>query len=145
MFILYCKFCGSPVKDNDSFCTNCGSQIIKSNQSNDIVFQDNKRANKLCLLSLFWLFIFPAYTALLSVFLEKGGDFFSIIYSLHEAISAISPFIALILMVYVRVKYPKNTFGKVLMWLYIVLFIILLIAFVYLIIGCIQTCERGFA
>ena len=38
---------------------------------------------------------------------------------------------ALILMIVARVKYPKNTFAKVLMWLYIafyILYILLIIA-----------------
>ncbi len=43
---------------------------------------------------------------------------------------------ALVIMIYVRVKYPKNTFGKVLMWVYIVLFALYIIAMVAFIIAC---------
>lgn len=43
---------------------------------------------------------------------------------------------ALVIMIYVRVKYPKNIFGKVLMWVYIVSFVIYIILMVAFIIAC---------
>ena len=39
-------------------------------------------------------------------------------------------------MVVVRVKYPKNTFGKVLMWIYIVEIILAIISVVLLFLMC---------
>ena len=47
---------------------------------------------------------------------------------------------ALVIMIYVRVKYPKNVFGKVLMWVYIVLFALYIIAMVAFIIACGMAC-----
>ena len=43
---------------------------------------------------------------------------------------------ALVIMIYVRVKYPKNIFGKVLMWVYIVLFVMYVLFMVAIIIAC---------
>ena len=43
---------------------------------------------------------------------------------------------ALVIMIYVRVKYPKNIFGKVLMWVYIVLFVMYIIFMAVVIIAC---------
>ena len=43
---------------------------------------------------------------------------------------------ALVIMIYVRVKYPKNIFGKVLMWVYIVLFTMYIIFMAVVIIAC---------
>ena len=43
---------------------------------------------------------------------------------------------ALVIMIYVRVKYPKNVFGKVLMWVYIVLFAMYIIFMAVVIIAC---------
>ena len=43
---------------------------------------------------------------------------------------------ALVIMIYVRVKYPKNIFGKVLMWVYIVLFAMYIIFMAVVIIAC---------
>ena len=42
---------------------------------------------------------------------------------------------ALVIMIYVRVKYPKNIFGKVLMWVYIALFTMYIIFMVAVIIS----------
>lgn len=47
---------------------------------------------------------------------------------------------ALVIMIYVRVKYPKNVFGKVLMWVYIVLFALYIITMVAFIIACGMAC-----
>lgn len=47
---------------------------------------------------------------------------------------------ALVIIIYVRVKYPKNTFGKVLMWIYIVLFAIFIIIIAAAIIACGVAC-----
>lgn len=46
----------------------------------------------------------------------------------------------LVIIIYVRVKYPKNVFGKVLMWVYIVLFALYIIAMVAFIIACGMAC-----
>ena len=43
---------------------------------------------------------------------------------------------ALVIMIYVRVKYPKNIFVKVLMWVYIVLFVMYVLFMVAMIIAC---------
>ena len=44
----------------------------------------------------------------------------SIIFDIFSLILRVCPVLAFIIMIYVRVKYPKNTFGKVLMIFYIV-------------------------
>lgn len=52
------------------------------------------------------------------------------------------------LLIYVRVKYPGNKFGKVLMWIYIVLAILMIIAIIVIIIACSMamiTCGEGCA
>ena len=41
----------------------------------------------------------------------------------------------LVLIIYVRVKYPKNVFGKVLMWIYIVLFVMYVVIMAAMIIA----------
>ena len=46
----------------------------------------------------------------------------------------------LAIMIYVRVKYPKNVFGKVLMWLYIIVGIISIIIFIVYILFIIWAC-----
>ena len=58
------------------------------------------------------------------------------IYLLGGAISVALLIAAVVLVIYVRVKYPKNIFGKVLMWVYIVAFIVYVVLTVAVIIAC---------
>ena len=52
------------------------------------------------------------------------------------SVSILLAIAALVIMIYVRVKYPKNIFGKVLMWVYIVLFTMYIIFMAVVIIAC---------
>lgn len=49
---------------------------------------------------------------------------------------------SLVTMIITRVKYPKNKLGKIMMWVYIVLGILLVIAIILLIIACGQCIEE---
>ena len=77
------------------------------------------------------------------------SSFSDVIYVLGTGISVLLAIAALVIIIYVRVKYPKNIFGKVLMWVYIVAFIMYVILMVAFIIacgiacnGCINECEK---
>lgn len=99
--------------------------------------QSRKRANLICIISTclmvapFFLFFFWAMF---------HGDNFKFLDNIILSIIGILPLASIVLMVFVRIKYPKNTFGKLLMWAYIalvviaVLLIVALIAFCYYII-----------
>ncbi|MBP5269014.1 MAG: hypothetical protein J6Z29_10710 [Ruminococcus sp.] len=88
--------------------------------------EDKKRANNLCLISL----ILGHGLSLFSYILTQIIDMHT--YSIFGT----AGLIAFILMIYVRVKYPKNKFGKVLMILYIVEIIIAIIALIAIIAAC---------
>ncbi|SFC17137.1 hypothetical protein [Ruminococcus albus] len=79
--------------------------------------EDKKKANTMCIISLLLMFCVNP----LIVEISRNG------YENITSISGFSGLAALILMIYVRVKYPKNTFGKVLMIVYIVFFVLGLI------------------
>ncbi|WP_294479505.1 hypothetical protein [uncultured Ruminococcus sp.] len=88
--------------------------------------EDKKRANTLCLISL----ILGHGLSLFSYILTQ-------IFDMHTySIFGTAGLIAFILMIYVRVKYPKNKFGKVLMILYIVEIIIAIIVLIAIIAAC---------
>lgn len=107
---------------------------------------NNKKANKLCLISLacavgpWLLWRLPGR---LLVYAEGSGTvaILGTLSNIFSALSGIGWLAAIVLMIYVRVKYPKNVFGIILMVLYI-LVIILVIAFIIFIItvcnGCID-------
>lgn len=88
--------------------------------------EDKKKANTMCIISLVLAFcVNPVIVA----FSRNGDDNISFL-------NGISSIVALILMIYVRVKYPKNTFGKVLMIVYIVFFVLGLISLILMIAMC---------
>ena len=65
---------------------------------------------------------------------------FDIAFTLGIFASIILLIAALVIIIFVRVKYPKNTFGKVLMWIYIVFFAIFIIIIAAIIISCGLAC-----
>jgi len=91
---------------------------------NEEEISENKKANKLCIIS----YIFLA----LSIFLPIAFIFFKAIFNI----------ISLTFMIYISIKYPENKSGKILMWVYIIGSIIYFIYFIWVFItGCINTCD----
>lgn len=93
-----------------------------------------KRANRFCIISLICelLPILISGVVISTIQILSGTEPSSspeIIISILSTLNLLLIIIGLILMIYVRVKYPKNIWGKVLMWLYIIFAIIALIFF----------------
>ena len=113
--------------------------------------EDKKKANTMCIISLICMFvpslISGVVTVLLSAALQGTGksDFsttsnvYELITSFVYLLTGAAEIASWVLMIYVRVKYPKNVFGKVLMILYIGLVILGIIGTVILFIACIET------
>lgn len=94
---------------------------------------DNKKANQECFIS-FILNIIGFVCSYL---------YYSTFFTLGPIIAEILFSIGFILMIHVRIKYPKNIFGKVLMIFYISIIIVALILMIYLFytcISCVQSC-----
>ncbi len=141
---MYCINCGNQILDGDSFCTNCGAlannnapvqepqkvTVVQTN-NNTISEEDNKKANFMCILSLLLYIAAPVVLYLIDMIisftLDKGFTFFS-------AFSSLSHLAGLALMIVARVKYPKNTFAKVLMWIYIGLMLLSIVIVIVIII-----------
>jgi len=119
---MRCENCGNELNENDITCSNCGTNIEKN-------IKDNKKANLLCSISLL-LLIFQLFVRIINVN--------SIILELYYVFN---PLIILTLMIYVRINYPKNKFGKVLMWLYIILIICVIVIVIAVIGMCISLCD----
>lgn len=110
--------------------------------------QDNKKANKLCWISLtcaFGPWVLWMVTDKLKDVAEGSllGNVVGIICNIADALSLFGFLAALILMIYVRVKYPKNIFGIILMVLYIIVIIIVILFIIFIYIMC-STCAGGF-
>lgn len=139
---MYCKNCGNVCSFTDTVCKNCGNKLDVSFYANNIsqvkkevvyTKEDNDKANLLSACSLL-SFLLPF---LLSFIFANTG--------LIEFVGNISVLLELVsfsLMIYVRIKYPKNIFGKVLMFLYIVVLILFIISIVVFLIACIDAISK---
>ena len=137
---MYCTNCGNELKNDRNFCSNCGSKIENNNvnNQNNVTIkneksEDDKYANILCIISIILTFGASFVLGILSYNarnLESAFDY----------IGGLCPLIGLVLMIVARVKYPNNKFAKILMWIYIVLIILGIVAFILLTIACYIMC-----
>ena len=109
---------------------------------------DERKANVFCIASLICVFLprvlqFLGYLLFGTLLQQVGRE--SVLYDrISGALSALGILFliaGIVLVIYVRVKYPKNIFGKVLMWIYIVLAVLILIAFIVMIVACTLACR----
>lgn len=107
--------------------------------------EENKRANILCVISLACevgpMFLNGILSALLTVNgVWNVGDAQAFMENIGGVLSGLLFIAGIVLLIIVRVKYPKNVFGKVLMWVYIVIGVIMLLlmiaAMVFLMVAC---------
>lgn len=140
---MYCKNCGSTCNNGDTVCSNCGKSLEVSYYTNitpevkkEEVYtkEDNDKAN---LISAISLLCFIAPFLITGLFLNSGLE------SLVSNLISLLELASFVLMIYVRVKYPKNIFAKVLMWFYIVaitLMIILVAVFFFACFAALASC-----
>lgn len=106
--------------------------------------KNNKQANKLCLISLACA-VGPWLLWMITDKLQEVagiGEIFRILCNVLNALSGFGWLAAIVLMIYVRVKYPKNVFGIILMVLYIIAIIVTILFFIFIYIMC-STCVGG--
>lgn len=109
---------------------------------------DERKANVFCIASLICVFLprvlqFLGYLLFGTLLQQVGRE--SVLYDrISGALSALGILFliaGIVLVIYVRVKYPKNIFAKVLMWIYIVLAVLILIAFIVMLVACTLACS----
>lgn len=106
--------------------------------------EDNRTANIMCLISVLCHFVVPvvcsvilgAMTDIISGTSYKSSD--SVFTSMLSLLISVSYLASWVLMIIVRVKYKNNTFGKVIMWIYIILLALGVIAVIILIVTCVN-------
>ncbi|MDO5154874.1 MAG: hypothetical protein Q4D51_02815 [Eubacteriales bacterium] len=113
----------------------------------EVAFEEEKKtANKLCLISLICM-VLPIVLTIFSIVVlalttsSDSSEADAIVFNILSAVNGAAVIAAIVLMIYVRIKYPKNIFGKVLMWLYIVIAILIVVAVIVLIVTCLVTCQ----
>lgn len=110
--------------------------------------EDEKKANSICILSLLFLVV-PIFLRILSLlamvicisiidneFLDNTTSIFDSISSVLASFSGKSFVASMVLMIVVRTKYPSNTFGKVLMFIFIGIGLLLVCGIVAFVVAC---------
>ncbi len=122
------------IENTNNEATNTNPVNNNGNNKEPISEEDNKKANRLCLISL--LLQYVPFLLMLSLGIH------SVFYSTFIKVSLLASFI---LMIVVRVKYPKNTFGLVLMILYIINTILIITTIILVVMACYQaiSCLSG--
>ena len=107
--------------------------------------EDDHKANILCVISLCCMFVVPLITTgIIALVGDASFDetLSSFAGSVATTITGLANLAAWVIMIIVRVKYRHNTFGKVLMIVYLVLLALLVIACIILFVTCIN-CIRS--
>lgn len=115
--------------------------------NNELRPEDEKKANSLCVVSLLCVFLpeilrmicFRGIYMFLGHVVQAEGILEKLSRGLDLLVVA-SVIAGIVLMIYVRVKYPKNVFGKVIMWLYIILAILAILMIIIMIVACTLAC-----
>lgn len=100
-----------------------------------------KQANTLCWISIICLiapFILSALMGKL-ILVTSGtliGGLIAFINSLLNILFVATRILGVVLMIYVRINYPKNVFGIVLMWIYIIILVATILLFLFVVVLC---------
>ena len=160
----YCNKCGKQLEADVKFCTECGEPVINAVQEPVAYTQaqtaptgnvlpsgetpeERKAGNTLGIISLCLYFGGPLVTFLLSFIVgftegvsRTSSTVTSSLTTLIGSISGIAGLAAYVLMIVGRVKYPKNTLCKVVMWIYIGFLILGVLSFILFFVFCYITC-----
>ena len=148
---MYCKNCGEKIEDGKLECTKCGTKVedkkeeiikaeIVNNSSSQVnnnsvpSAEDEKNANLLCVISLILYFGSSAISGLLYSISSISGSYVA-------NIGGLCPLAGIVLMIIARVKYPKNKFAKVLMWVYIIFTLLAIVGAIIVVAACFYACS----
>ena len=101
----------------------------------------DKEANLLCWISLACLIV-PLVLSpigakiLLATSDTMVGGLFSFLNGVFSVLFTLARILGVVLMIYVRIKYPHNVFGIVLMWIYIIILVLIILFIIFIMVLC---------
>ena len=150
---MFCPNCGTQNSDGAKFCAKCGGALRSAAPVNQQPVseqpvpaqkrgrtygpQERKKANRLCILSLILGIVIPLAACILFGVVENAGSIPSyFVITMVTLLPSAAMIAGIVLMIVVRIKYPKNKFGLVLMIIYCAYVVIGLIFFVIALSSC---------
>lgn len=97
---------------------------------------EDKRANHLCVGAVLLDVFAVMLQRLPRLFWSASDLFYTQLVSRLDAASTLAGIAGLAVIIYVRVRYPANLFGKVLMWLMVILYAMALLTLAVAIVSC---------
>jgi len=106
-----------------------GTVVFSQTPQNNI--EDDVKGNKVAGFSLgFWVLQYALLGVYAVIAMISDTDSSGMIYGLVSILSGASSLASFVLMLIARIKYPKNKLGKVVMWVFIINFIITILAII---------------
>ena len=147
---MYCNNCGNSCKNNDIYCDNCGHKLQNNilnyknvNYQNSVSSnltttssENNNTANTLGTISLICLVLPFILDKILIPFSSEIKE------NIISSISGLLLLAGITLMIFVRIKYPNNILGKVIMWICILVFIFFIVCAFLVMIACFAFLEE---
>ena len=106
------------------------------NQTPPPIKNDDEKANLLCIISIGLLVLRPIINGIFNILYSHSSTINDFLLTIRSFLSNGCGIAALVLLIIVRVNYPNNKFGKILMWIYIVLFIISIVVIFISVVAC---------
>ena len=146
MTTLKCPKCGATIEQNWNFCPSCHNKLNENAlefKEKYIPSNDEKIFSWICSFFLFAIAIIYLFLFINFNFNFHGITEIVLNNFLFQYIVDSTPLlyvIGIVLSIYGKVKYPKNNRFKILFWLYIILFILLVIFVFYLMESLVKAC-----
>ena len=149
---MKCSKCGKELNEEQKFCDNCGQKVeeVKEKtekekeeikEEKEVIVEQVKQEKKIvsfmendqffCTLSLILYFGSGIIETLIAALAESIPSMRSLM-----ALVGLCPLAAYALCIYARIKYPNSKFAKILLIVYIVLFVLGILALVLILVLC---------
>ena len=144
---MFCSSCGAKIGENEKFCKECGTPVTQQSAPQAPAAAPDKKPNKkkgniLAIISLALLLGTSAIVIPLAV--TRVLDDYPLIGIAVAFVYLVAVFAAYILMIISAAKY-RSTLSKVMIWIYIAVFVITLILGILFIISVMYDCGNDVA
>ena len=135
----FCSNCGKSIESGTKFCASCGTKVGEVKEvKTEVVNTPNRNDGNI--FSILGLAFFFGGAVLIYIILAFMPELYENIAEILSCLAALFPLAGIILMIIGRVKYPKNVFLHITMWVIIGTIASVIVGIALLYITCYITC-----